>query len=127
MGGYLVHFSIYTLAMVGVIFLAMVVFKKSMLSTSKSKKKGFLEIDDALNISARKSIYVIRAGKEKFLIASDAESTSFLAKLEEGQALPEPTAPIRQEKEYISYERDRTPVRTSNEPVMKELARKLRT
>lgn len=79
MGGYLINFIVYTTAMVGIIFLAVFVYKKfSYSSVSKSK---FLNIEDCISLAPRKNIYVVRAGNERFLIASDAERTSLISKL----------------------------------------------
>lgn len=79
MGGYITGFIVYTAAMIGVIFLAVFVYSKfSFKSSSKSK---FLNVEDCINLAPRKNLYVIRAGNEKFLIASDAERTSLISKL----------------------------------------------
>ena len=84
MSGYLVNFIVYTAAMIGVIFLAVFVYKKfSYTGVSKSK---FLNVEDCINLAPRKNLYVIRAGKERFLVASDAERTSLISKLNENYA-----------------------------------------
>lgn len=81
MSGYLLNFIVYTTAMIGIIFLAVIVYKKfSYNSISKSK---ILNVEDCISLAPRKHLYVVRAGKERFLIASDAERTSFIAKLDE--------------------------------------------
>lgn len=81
MSTYLLNFIVYTTAMIGIIFLAVFVYKKcSYNCVSKSK---FLNVEDCINLSPRKSLYVVRAGNEKFLIASDAEKTSLISKLED--------------------------------------------
>lgn len=79
MGGYLAGFIVYTAAMIGVIFLAVFVYKKfSYSGTSKSK---FLNVEDCINLAPRKNLYVVRAGNERFLVASDAERTNLISKL----------------------------------------------
>ncbi len=80
MSGYFANFIIYTAAMVGIIFLALFVYKKTAFG-SQNNRSNFLAIEDTLNIGPRKSIYVVRAGNEKFLIASDAERTTLLSEL----------------------------------------------
>ena len=45
------------------------------------KKINNLEIEETLSISPRKTLHIIRAFGERFLIASDATSTTLLAKL----------------------------------------------
>lgn len=80
MSGYLFSFIVYTTAMIGVIFLAVYAYKKfSYTSVSKSK---FLNIEDSISIAPRKNLYVINAGNEKFLVASDAERTTLISKLD---------------------------------------------
>lgn len=87
MSGYLLNFIVYTAAMIGVIFLAVFAYKKfSYTGVSKSK---FLNIEDCISLAPRKNLYVIRAGKERFLVASDAERTSLISKLDENTILPE--------------------------------------
>lgn len=79
MSGYLLNFIVYTAAMVGVIFLAVFVYKKfSYISVSKSK---FLDIEDCISLGPRKNLYVVRAGREHFLVASDIDKTSLISKL----------------------------------------------
>jgi flagellar biogenesis protein FliO len=85
MGMYLIQFGIYTLAMVGVIFVCLLVVKKTMSNDRFAKRNNELCIENVLNLSQRKTLYVVKAGGEKFLIAADTERTSFLAKLNESQ------------------------------------------
>ena len=80
MSGSLINFIVYTAAMVGIIFLALFVYKKfSYCSVSKSK---FLDIEDCIGLGPRKNLYVIRAGHERFLVASDVDKTSLISKLD---------------------------------------------
>ena len=79
---YLLNFSIYTAAMIGVLFLALFVYK-SVASGGFNKKSSMLKVEDVLNLSPRKNLYVIRAGEEKFLIASDIDKTSLISKLDD--------------------------------------------
>ena len=82
--GYLTNFIVYTLAMVGVIMLAVFVFKTT---TSVSTKGGskFLKVHDTLSLGPRKTLYIVSAGEEKFLIAGDIDKTSLISKLETGR------------------------------------------
>lgn len=59
-----------------------------MVNNKCSKNKNELDIENALNLSPRKTIYIVKAGNEKFLIASDAERTTFLAKLDASGKTP---------------------------------------
>ena len=81
MTSYIISFVVYTTAMVGAIFLALFVYKKFSAGKNFSSKSDFLAVEDFINIGMRKQLYIIRAGKERFLIASDTERTTFLAKL----------------------------------------------
>ena len=79
--GYLSNFIVYTLAMVGVIVLALLVFKNS--SGFKSKKNSkLLKVIDTMSLSPKKTLYVISAGTEKFLIAGDIDRTTLISKLD---------------------------------------------
>ncbi len=86
MNSYLINFFVYTLAMIGFFVLAVWVYKKSVYSNTASKDKGFLNIENMLRLSPTKTIYVIKAGNEKFLIAGDSANTTMLAKLENNQS-----------------------------------------
>ena len=79
--GYLTNFIVYTLAMVGVIVVALLVFKNATSLGNGNKAKN-LKIIDSLSLGPRKTLYVISTGKEKFLIAGDTERTSLISKLE---------------------------------------------
>ena len=78
--GYLTNFIVYTLAMVGVIVIALMVFKGSTgVGTKKSSK--YLKVHDTLSVGPRKTLYIVSAGNEKFLIAGDVDKTSLISKL----------------------------------------------
>ena len=78
--GYLTNFIVYTLAMVGVIVIALMVFKNS---TNIGTKKGskYLKVHDTLSLGPRKTLYIVSAGSEKFWIAGDIDKTSLISKL----------------------------------------------
>lgn len=79
MGTYMLNFTVYTTAMIGVIFLAIVVYKK--FSYNYQSQSKFLNVEDCVSLAPRKTLYVIKAGEERFLVASDAERTSLISKL----------------------------------------------
>lgn len=81
MSTYLLNFIVYTTAMVGIIFLAVLVYKK--FSCNSGSKSQFLNVEDCISLAPRKNLYVVRAGNERFLVASDAERTSLISKLGE--------------------------------------------
>lgn len=79
--GYLANFIVYTLAMVGVMGLALFAFKKFALGGGKSSGSKNLRVLDTMTLSARKTLYIVSAGDEKFLIAGDVDRTTLIAKL----------------------------------------------
>lgn len=82
MQSYLVGFSIYTLAMIGIIFIGFLIVKKCSIARRGARShNNFLEIETSLSIEPRKTLHVIRAGGERILVATDPENTSFLTKL----------------------------------------------
>ena len=107
--GYLTNFIVYTLAMVGIIMLAVFVFKTT---TSVSTKGGskFLKVHDTLSLGPRKTLYIVSAGEEKFLIAGDIDKTSLISKLE---TTNNSSVQIPLETKNFKEEFEKTPLRTS--------------
>ena len=83
MGSYILNFGVYTMAMCGLIFFALFVYKKFSSGNFGMRNSNFLNIEDTLALAPRKMLYVIRAGKDRFLVASDADKTSLISKLED--------------------------------------------
>lgn len=81
MGSYILNFTVYTMAMCGLIVFALFVYKKFAQGCFSSKKSNFLNVEDTLSLAPRKLLYVIRAGEERFLVASDADKTCLISKL----------------------------------------------
>lgn len=79
MSGYIMNFCVYTMAMIGIIVVALLVYKKS--CSMNVNEKTSLKIDDKIALNARKSLYVVNAGGERFLIAGDIDNTSLIARL----------------------------------------------
>ena len=79
--GYITNFIVYTLAMVGVIVVALLVFKNAT-SIGGGKASKFLKIIDSISLGQRKNLYIVSTGKEQFLIAGDVNSTCLISKLE---------------------------------------------
>lgn len=88
MTSYLLTFTVYTTAMIGAIFLALFVYRKFSPTNSRISPSKFLEIEESISLGVRKQLYVVRAGNEKFLLASDAERTTFLSKLNSNDEPP---------------------------------------
>lgn len=134
MAGYLINFSIYTTAMIGVIFIALFTFKK-VAGGCFSKKSSMLSIEDSIKLSTRKTLHIIKAQNEKFLIASDIDRTVLISKLESPQEFKKQLREDKSAKltsfdgvtslqEFASII-DLNKKRENKKPVMKELAKKL--
>lgn len=80
---YFVQFLAYTMAMVGFLSLCLIIYKKFCLNMNMRAVNETLSIENAIRLSPGKQIFIIRAGKERFLVASDTNRTTMLAKLEE--------------------------------------------
>lgn len=83
--GYLSNFIVYFLAMIGIIILALYVYKKFNISSIGFRHNNSLTVEDTLNLSPRKTLYVIRQGNERFLIAGDMDRTTLISKLKDGE------------------------------------------
>lgn len=81
MGHYVINFTVYTLAMSGIIFFAFFVYKKIMQGQGMNTKTKTIEIEETMPINPRKSLMIVRVGSERFLIASDMDKTSLISKL----------------------------------------------
>ena len=81
MGGYIANFTVYTMAMLGLICFALFVYKKFLSGNSFKNKSNFLGVEECISLAPRKNLYVVRAGSEKFLIASDVDKTTLISKL----------------------------------------------
>ena len=80
--GYITNFIVYTLAMVGVIVVALLVFKNAT-SIGQGRSSKYMKLIDTMSLGSRKTLYIVSAGKEKFLIAGDVDKTSLIAKLDD--------------------------------------------
>ena len=83
MNSYLVHFATYTFAMIGFIVMVLFIYKKSICMPNENRNRRFLKVENTLRLAPTKTVYVIKAGSERFLVAGDAGSTTMLAKLDE--------------------------------------------
>ena len=83
MGGLIANITVYTMAMTGLIFFALLVYKKFFSGVGFTSKSGFLNVEESISLAPRKNLYVVRAGKERFLVASDADRTNLISKLDE--------------------------------------------
>lgn len=83
MNSYLAHFAVYTFAMIGFIVMVLFVYKKTMYSQACNINKNYLKVENSLKLSPTKTVYVLKAGNERFLVAGDSANTTMLAKLDE--------------------------------------------
>ena len=103
MSNYIVNFTTYLFAMIGLLITILFVYKKSTNITSMQHKKNFLQVETSLRISPVKTIYVIKAGNEKFLIAGDTANTTMLAKLENNNYEEEEIKECSQVREFVPF------------------------
>ena len=128
--GYLTNFIVYTLAMVGMMMLALFVFKNATGSVKKGQSK-YLRVHDTLSLGPRKTLYVVSAGEEKFLIAGDVDKTSLISKLQTSECITGLNLKEESVTEKVSYI-DRKSLgisATQNKPynsVMKNLAERIK-
>lgn len=85
---YILNFLVYLMAMVGVIYISLMVFKRAIIQNNSNSNNN-LKIESSLNLGPRKTLHVINIDGERFLIASDIQNTTFLSKLNENK--PETT------------------------------------
>ena len=94
MNGYIINFATYTFAMIGFIVIVLYVYKKSVCMPNNLNNQ-YLKVENMIKLSPAKSVYIIKAGYERFLVAGDSSSTTLLAKLEaENIDTTEPPKPI---------------------------------
>ena len=95
---YLTAFIFYTLAMVGILIGGFVIYKKTF-APFKNEHKGMISVLDTYSVAPKKSLLVVKVKNENFLIALDAERTTFLAKLE-GEVKKSPKIPEELRAKY---------------------------
>ncbi len=126
MSGYLIKFIFYTAGVIGILLIGYVVAKNFMLANGNfKKKKGNLDIEESLPIAPKKTLHIVKAFGERFLIAADATSTTMLAKLNvEDLGITEET-----EQNFNSYIEEpkstRRKSRKDNGSVIKSMLNKL--
>ena len=126
MSHYLFKFIFYTSGVIGLLLIAYV-FAKSCLSGGiiLNKKKGNLEIEETLGISPRKTLHIVRAFDEKFLIASDANSTVLLAKLGDNGEIAPPKEVVEEFSSLLEEKPARQVPLEKTESVIQSMLEKL--
>ena len=125
---YLSNFIVYFLAMIGIIILALYVYKQFNISSFSTKRSNFLSIEDSLNINPRKTLYVVREGNERFLIAADLDRTTLISKLEPKEVVTQSRVNTRNIREVDLSEANVSAqgnVAPMNKPIMKEIKKRL--
>ena len=82
MSHFIVNIVVFTFAMIGLIFFALLVYKKVSDFGVGSRPNSKLKVLDMLRVAPSKVFYVLSTGSEKFLVASDTNSMNLIAKLE---------------------------------------------
>lgn len=89
MQNYIANFIVYTMAMVGFIWLALFIYKKSMSMPQNFANRDYLKVENFIKLAPTKTVYVLKAGTERFLLAGDTTSTTLLAKLDKDNLPPD--------------------------------------
>ncbi len=82
---YVSAFIFYTLAMIGVLLVGFIIYKKTF-NQNTGLSKGMIKIVDSAPLGNKKMLHIVKIKNESFLIASGIEHTTFLAKLENMEA-----------------------------------------
>lgn len=102
MTGYLVNFAVYTMAMLGLIFFALMVYKKfSLGGFSNNSNSRYLSVEETISLAPRKTLYIVKAGNERFLIAGDIDKTTLISKLENNSVTNIKNQIERNETQYL--------------------------
>lgn len=125
--GYISNFIVYFLAMIGIIILALYVYKQFNVSGIGNRRSNLLSIEDTLSLTPRKTLYVVREGSERFLIAADLDRTTLISKLEERdvEAIKVNPRMIKGANLSESAVSAQDNVRVMNRPIMKEIRKRL--
>ena len=116
MTGYFINFIVYTSAMVGIIFLAVFIYKKT--TCARISRSEFLGVEDSISLAPRKTLYVVRAGHERFLVASDPDKTCLISKLEQDSPRP-----LREREEFVSEQSELTNSGEGSTPFQRIMSR----
>ena len=99
---YLFKFIFYTSGVIGILLIGYVVAKNFLAGgLVLNRKRGNLEIEESLSVSPRKTLHIVRAFDEKFLVASDATSTTLIAKLNSNNEITEKPDNVEDFNSYL--------------------------
>lgn len=94
MTDFIVGFTVYTFGIIGVLLLGYILTKHIMNNVGikgNSLNREFLKVEQGIALEARKFVYIVKAGKQKFLVATTPENVSFLAELDKDNIMVEET------------------------------------
>lgn len=98
---YLGSFVLYTLGAVGLMYGAYWYARRSIAATSPTapaEAPNAMVLESSLSLEPQKTLYIVRIGEERFLMATTAEGLQLLSKLEkETPLVPEVDIPVVQE------------------------------
>lgn len=88
---FILGFTVYTLGAVGLLVLGYVGVKY-FLNVSAIKdntaSRAFLKVEQAIPLETRKGIYIVKAGNQRFLVATTTENVCFLSELNRDNVMP---------------------------------------
>jgi len=105
MSGYIVNFTVYTMAMLGLIFFAVFIYKKVTDGSIGRNNTQFLSVEQSLSLNPRKTLHIVKAGDERFLIASDVDRTTLISKLNDANNRPMQDFNTPPKKDYSNIEK----------------------
>ena len=79
---FIINITVFTFAMIGLIFFALLVYKKVSDFGVGSRPNSKLKVLDMLRVAPSKVFYVISTGSEKFLVDSDTNCMNLISKIE---------------------------------------------
>lgn len=130
MQGQFIQFIAYTMAMVGFLSVCLLTYKKLCVQTSNGKNGDCLCIENALRLNPKKQIFIVRAGNERFLVASDSETTTMLAKLEDRDSLQDTNTDLGNIEKMISmdnFKQKKSSINNMSEiPAFKRITKKIK-
>lgn len=125
MAHYIASFIVYTLAMIGILIIGFIVYKKAMI-INPVKKNSMLKIIEMMRLPDRKTLYIVKCKNEEFLIASSNDKVSLISKLEDNDTKQKESGIEQyiQERNQETYT-DEKSLKTPEKKVIKSLLKEL--
>ena len=125
---YIANFIVYTLAMIGILIIGFIVYKKAMM-INPVKKNSMLKIIEMMRLPDRKILYIVKCKNEEFLIASSNDKVSLISKLDDNEANQKKSGieqyiQEKNQEEYTSEGIVKTPEKKVIKSLLKELSDK---